>query len=115
MHIVQFSLICLYYVKKGCAVLKGLLDFEIQERMIYFSDAKSTRSKSLDNLLPAGTEENFFGLSESKLNQRYLSQVKLSFFSLSLSVCLYLSLFLPSLPCPEHILSISFFRKLYLI
>ena len=91
MHIVQFSLISLYYVKK--AVLKGFLVFKITERIIYFSDAKSTRSKSLDNLLPAGTEENFFGLSESKLNQRYLSQVKLSFFSLSLSVCLSVSIF----------------------
>jgi hypothetical protein len=45
----------------------------------YFADNKSTtRSKSLDNLLPVqpNTEENFFGLSESRLNQRYLSQVK---------------------------------------
>ena len=50
----------------------GLSSSALNER--YFSDAKSTRSKSLDNLLPA--EENFFGLSESKLNQRYLSQVQ---------------------------------------
>jgi hypothetical protein len=46
----------------------------------YFADNKSTtRSKSLDNLLPgpaAAAEENFFGLSESRLNQRYLSQVQ---------------------------------------
>jgi hypothetical protein len=45
----------------------------------YFADNKSTtRSKSLDNLLPVQptTEENFFGLSESRLNQRYLSQVQ---------------------------------------
>jgi hypothetical protein len=43
----------------------------------YFAENKSTtRSKSLDNLLPSGGEpENFFGLSESRLNQRYLSQV----------------------------------------
>jgi hypothetical protein len=43
----------------------------------YFAENKSTtRSKSLDNLLPSsGEPENFFGLSESRLNQRYLSQV----------------------------------------
>ena len=60
----------------------------------YFNDAKSTRSKSLDNLLPAGGagaggaanagEENFFGLSESKLNQRYLSQECRQFRSFSM-------------------------------
>ena len=51
----------------------------------YFSDVKSTRSKSLDNLLPTpAVEENFFGLSESKLNQRYLSQVKIYILVLDL-------------------------------
>jgi hypothetical protein len=62
----------------------------------YFADNKSTtRSKSLDNLLPVQptTEENFFGLSESRLNQRYLSQVK--FFKIF--VLIYLQFFLPTI------------------
>ena len=48
----------------------GLSNSALNER--YFSEAKSTRSKSLDNLLP--NDQNLFGLSESRLNQRYLSQ-----------------------------------------
>ena len=48
----------------------GLANSALNER--YFSETKSTRSKSLDNLLP--NENNLFGLSESRLNQRYLSQ-----------------------------------------
>ena len=48
----------------------GLANSALNER--YFSDTKSTRSKSLDNLLP--NDDNLFGLSGSKLNQRYLSQ-----------------------------------------
>ena len=46
----------------------GLANSALNER--YFSESKSTRSKSLDNLLP----NEMFGLSESRLNQRYLSQ-----------------------------------------
>lgn len=52
----------------------GLANSALNER--YFSETKSTRSKSLDNLLP--NENNLFGLSESRLNQRYLSQVILA-------------------------------------
>merc|ERR1712106_473485 len=48
----------------------GLSNSALNER--YFNEAKSTRSKSLDNLLP--NDQNLFGLSESRLNQRYLSQ-----------------------------------------
>ena len=48
----------------------GLANSALNDR--YFSDNKSTRSKSLDNLLP--NDNNLFGLSESRLNQRYLSQ-----------------------------------------
>ena len=46
----------------------GLANSALNER--YFNETKSTRSKSLDNLLP----NEMFGLSESRLNQRYLSQ-----------------------------------------
>jgi hypothetical protein len=65
----------------------------------YFADNKSTtRSKSLDNLLPVqpNTEENFFGLSESRLNQRYISQVnRVKYFFIFFK--LYLQLFLPTI------------------
>ena len=58
----------------------------------YFADNKSTtRSKSLDNLLPATgagntAEENFFGLSESRLNQRYLSQVPIAWIRIRILI-----------------------------
>ena len=54
----------------------GLANSALNER--YFTETKSTRSKSLDNLLP--NDGNLFGLSESRLNQRYLSQGGNQFF-----------------------------------